>query len=90
MPTLHGFLTTTGTKLIQDDKRQVYEAIGHVISAMPMNAAADALKTFSLDILAQVHTLASKSTPPTKAEIETVGGKFVPVNGIIRILNAVN
>jgi transportin-3 len=73
LPTLHSFLTTTGTKLVQDDKRQVYEAIGHVISAMPMNAAADALKTFSLDILAQVHTLASKSTPPTKAEIETVG-----------------
>lgn len=90
LPTLHSFLTTTGTKLIQDDKRQVYEAIGHVISAMPMNAAADALKTFSLDILAQVHTLASKSVPPTKTEIETVGGKSLQVREIVSILKFVD
>jgi transportin-3 len=76
LPTLHTFLTTTGTKLVQDDRRQVYEAIAYVISAMPMISAAESLKTFSLDILAQVHTLSTKTTPPTKAEIEEVGSKL--------------
>ncbi|KAF8971485.1 armadillo-type protein [Flammula alnicola] len=73
LPTLHTFLTTIGTKLVQDDRRQVYEAIAYVISAMPMNQAAESLKTFSLDILAQVHAVSTKATPPTKAEIEEVG-----------------
>ena len=75
LPTLHTFLTTTGTKLVQDDRRQVYEAIAYVISAMPMNQAAESLKTFASDILAQVHAVASKPSAPTKAEIETVGGE---------------
>jgi transportin-3 len=60
---------------VQDDRRQVYEAIAYVISAMPMNQAAESLKTFSLDILAQVHALSSKTTAPTKQEIEEVGSK---------------
>jgi transportin-3 len=76
LPTLHTFLTTTGTKLVQDDRRQVYEAIAYVISAMPMNSAAESLKTFSLDILAQVHALSTKTTPPTKVEIDEVGSKL--------------
>ncbi len=42
---------------------------------MPMNRAAQSLKTFALDILAQVHAVSSKSTPLTKAEIEEIGSK---------------
>ncbi|TFK30359.1 mRNA transport regulator [Coprinopsis marcescibilis] len=72
LPTLHTFLGTTGTKLLQEDRKQVYEAIAHVISAMKPNAAAESLKTFSLDILAQVHSLSLKTTPPTKEEMEVV------------------
>lgn len=52
----------------------VYEAIAHVISAMPMENAADALKTFSVDILAQVHTVTAQSAP-SKADLNIVGGK---------------
>jgi transportin-3 len=73
LPTLHNFLTTKGVNLVQEDRRQVYEAIAYVISAMPMNRAAESLKTFSLDILAQVHAMSSKTTAPTKQEIEEVG-----------------
>jgi transportin-3 len=43
---------------------------------MPMDRAAESLKSFSMDILAQVHALSSKITPPTKKEIEEVGSKF--------------
>jgi transportin-3 len=74
LPTLHTFLSTTGTKLVQDDRRQVYEAIAFVISAMPMDQAAQSLRTFSLDILNQVHKLTNHRGTPTKAEMEEVGG----------------
>ncbi|KII93873.1 hypothetical protein PLICRDRAFT_99710 [Plicaturopsis crispa FD-325 SS-3] len=73
LPTLHTFLSTTGSKLAQDDRRQVYEAIAYVISAMPMERAAESLRTFSLDILAAVHTVANKPTPATKQELQDVG-----------------
>jgi transportin-3 len=75
LPTLHTFLSTTGSKLMQDDRRQVYEAIAYVISAMPMERAAESLRTFSLDILAQVHSIASKSTVATRQELLDVGSK---------------
>ncbi|KAF5337203.1 hypothetical protein D9611_003114 [Ephemerocybe angulata] len=70
LPTLHSFLTTTGKKLIQEDRRQVYEAIGNVISAMKMEAAAESLRTFAFDILAQLHTVSTQPTAPTKAELQ--------------------
>lgn len=63
-----------GSKLVQDDKVQVYEAIAFVISAMPMDQAGQSLRTFAVDILSQVHTVAAKPTPATKAELQTVGG----------------
>ncbi|KAH7883499.1 armadillo-type protein [Phlebopus sp. FC_14] len=73
LPTLHNFLNTTGFKLAQDDRRQVYEAIAYVISAMPMEKAAESLRSFSLDILSQIHAVAVKTTPVTKQELKEVG-----------------
>ncbi|EMD41983.1 hypothetical protein CERSUDRAFT_110525 [Gelatoporia subvermispora B] len=72
LPQLHTFLGSMGSKLVQDDKIQVYEAIAHVISAMPMEQAAQSLRTFSLDILAQVHALAMKPTVATQDELQAV------------------
>ncbi|KAI6047713.1 armadillo-type protein [Pisolithus marmoratus] len=73
LPTLHTFLKTTGCKLAQDDRLQVYEAIAYVISAMPMEKAAESLKTFSLDILSQIHTAAGQVTPLSKQELKDIG-----------------
>ncbi|KIJ68548.1 hypothetical protein HYDPIDRAFT_106754 [Hydnomerulius pinastri MD-312] len=73
LPTLHTFLTTTGSKLVQDDRRQVYEAIAYVISAMPMEKAAESLRSFSLDILSQIHAVTGKTTPVTKQELKEIG-----------------
>jgi len=69
LPTLHSFLSGTGAKLVQDDRRQVYEAIAHVISAMPMERAAEFLRTFSLDILGKIHSVVSQRLPPSKEEL---------------------
>ncbi|KAF9229185.1 ARM repeat-containing protein [Gyrodon lividus] len=73
LPTLHTFLTTTGSKLVQEDRRQVYEAIAYVISAMPMEKAAESLRTFSFDILSQIHAVTGKTTPITKQELKEIG-----------------
>ncbi|KAF8213141.1 armadillo-type protein [Mycena galopus ATCC 62051] len=72
LPQLHTFLNATGAKLVPEDRRQVYEAIAYVISAMPMAQAAESLRTFSVDILAQIHEATNKPTI-TKRELEEVG-----------------
>ena len=47
---------------------QVYEAIAHVISAMPMETAAVSLRQFSDDILSEVLAVTNK-TAVTKEEM---------------------
>jgi transportin-3 len=76
---LHTFLNTTGVQLNQDDKRQVYEAIGFVISAMPMQAAGESLRTFAFDILAKVHTVVTSVTI-TKQQMTEASGEFQPLH----------
>lgn len=83
LPTLHSFLSMTGSKLAQDVRRQVYEAIAHVISAMPMERAAESLRTFSLDILGQIHSLVNSEVPPSKEELLAVNSKRL----VIRTMN---
>ncbi|TFK56998.1 ARM repeat-containing protein [Heliocybe sulcata] len=72
LPQLHTFLSSVGSKLSQEDKMQVYEAIAYVISAMPMEQAAQSLRTFSMDILAQVHAVMSRPARATKEELQEV------------------
>ncbi|KAI0320348.1 ARM repeat-containing protein [Amylostereum chailletii] len=73
LPQLHTFLGTVGSKLPQEDKMVIYEAISHVISAMPMEQAAQSLRTFALDILSVVHALSAKVSVVTKQELKSVG-----------------
>ncbi|KAF8632582.1 hypothetical protein AX15_001790 [Amanita polypyramis BW_CC] len=86
LPTLHTFLTTTGARLAQEDRRQVYEAIGHVISAMPMERAAESLRLFSLDILADVHALANKAGAPTQGELQKVGDDLENLEVLLHVI----
>ncbi|KAF9244609.1 armadillo-type protein [Melanogaster broomeanus] len=88
LPTLHAFLTTTGSKLVQDDRRQVYEAIAYVISAMPMEKAAESLRTFSLDILSQIHALTGKTTPITKQELKEIGYGLENLEVMLHVIGA--
>jgi transportin-3 len=76
LPDLHAFTSNVGTKLAQEDKVVVYEAIAHVISAMPMDQAAQSLKTFASSILAAVFTIAGKPGAATKQELQVVGSTF--------------
>ena len=74
LPQLHSFLTSLEGKLIQDDRLRLYEAIAHVISAMPMEQAATSFKTFAVEILGKIHNLVNKSSALSKAELQVVSG----------------
>lgn len=71
LPTLHTFVTSTGSRLLQEDRSEVYRAIAYVISAMPMSSAGESLKMFSFDILTKVHAVTVKQAV-TKEEMQEV------------------
>lgn len=75
LPQLHTFLKAVGSKVAQEDKATMYEAIAFVISAMPMEQASQSLREFSLEILAVVHAAATKLTPATKEELKIAIGR---------------
>jgi transportin-3 len=77
VPTLHTFLSGSGTKLRQDDRIQVYEAIAYVISAMPMNRAGEALRTFAFDLLGRISAAASQSTTLSAHQLKDVCGMLL-------------
>jgi transportin-3 len=74
LPQLHSFVQTVGQNLSQDDRLQVYEAIAHVISYMPMAEAALALRQFAVEILAKIEDVVVLPSP-TQEEVQTVAGK---------------
>jgi len=86
LPTLHTFLGTTGSKLAQDDKHQVYEAIAYVISAMPMERSAESLKTFSLDIVANIHAVASKNIAVSQEELHDVNNGLENLEVMLHVI----
>ncbi|CAL1695258.1 unnamed protein product [Somion occarium] len=87
LPQLHTFLGSMGMKLSQDDKVQVYHAIAYVISAMPMDQAAQSLRTFALDIVAQVHTFTAKPTAPTKEEKQAINDAIENLEVMLGIID---
>ncbi|KAI5452636.1 Nuclear import receptor [Naganishia albida] len=72
---LYSFITTAGAGLEIDDRIEVTEAIGYVISIMPPNDAAEALQRFTQPVLQQIQTLGAgpilhgreETTPLTEA-----------------------
>ncbi|KAG9043201.1 Nuclear import receptor [Tulasnella sp. UAMH 9824] len=60
IPQLHTFVQSMGSKLLQDDRLQVYEAIAYVITSMPMEDAGQTLRLFSLDLVTHIHGIVSK------------------------------
>ncbi|THH18937.1 hypothetical protein EW146_g2139 [Bondarzewia mesenterica] len=88
LPQLHAFVGTMGSKLTQDDKVLVYEAIAYVISAMPMEQAAQSLRTFALSILESVHTVTVKSTVATKQDLRDVGDGLANLEVMLHVVGS--
>ncbi|KZT44557.1 ARM repeat-containing protein [Sistotremastrum suecicum HHB10207 ss-3] len=87
LPQLYAFYTTAAPKLSQDDRVQVCEAIAHVISYMPMEQAAQSLRTFCLQILASVHTLTSKPNPISKEELKHVADYLEQIEAVLHVVD---
>ena len=54
---------------------QIYEAVAYVISSMPMEEAAQSLKTFSTDILSKIHAVLNKPAVATKDDLQLIIGE---------------
>ncbi|CAG7850003.1 mRNA transport regulator MTR10 [Serendipita indica DSM 11827] len=67
---LYQFLATVGVKLMQEDKLAIYEAIGWIISSMPMEHAASTLRKFAIDIFATIQAVPGDSSVHNQAVIE--------------------
>ncbi|KAI5124707.1 hypothetical protein M0805_004313 [Coniferiporia weirii] len=87
LPQLHSFMASIGSKLIQDDRRHLYEAVAHIISAMPMEQAAQSLKTFSVDILGKIHPVVAKSAALTKQELQDVSDGLENLESMLAIVD---
>jgi hypothetical protein len=66
---LYQFLATVGFKLMQEDKLAIYESIGWIISSMPMEMAATALRKFVIDIFANIRNA------PAAGHTQTIKGQ---------------
>ncbi|KAF9044615.1 ARM repeat-containing protein [Hymenopellis radicata] len=85
LPTLHTFLQSSGAKLHHEDKVQVYEAIAHVISAMPMDTAASSFRQFSDDILSELLAVTNKAAV-TKDQMASVCGSLENLEAMLFVI----
>ena len=58
----------------------LYEAVAHVISAMPISQATQTLQTFSAHLLGQIQAILTKPSP-TKQETEVIAGSTIHSSG---------
>ncbi|TDL28505.1 ARM repeat-containing protein [Rickenella mellea] len=86
LPQLHSFITSAGLKLAQEDRMLVYEAVAYIISAMPMEQAAQSLRTFSVDVLSKVHVVTTKPTIATKQELREVSDALENLEVMLHII----
>jgi transportin-3 len=75
LPQLHAFVTTVGDKLSQQDRVDVCEAIGYVISGMPPDEAAPALQQFCEPAIQKIQEVATAGEQGTKQQIQDVCGE---------------
>ncbi|EJD55376.1 ARM repeat-containing protein [Auricularia subglabra TFB-10046 SS5] len=86
VPTLHTFIKTVGPKMQQEDLVQLYEAVAHVLASMPMEDNARWLRTFALEILHDVHAVATKPTQASKDETKRVAEGLERLEAMISVV----
>ncbi|QRW00383.1 mRNA transport regulator [Ceratobasidium sp. AG-Ba] len=69
---LHTFVQTMSPKISQSDRVEIYEGIAHVISAMPLQDAGEALKRLSLELLQKIHEAATASNLSSKTQTDAI------------------
>jgi transportin-3 len=74
LPQLHTFVTSVGDRLDQSDMVEVCEAIGYVISSMPAEEAAQALRQFCEPLIQRVQVVASAPGELAKPDLQKAAG----------------
>lgn len=74
LPQLHRLLDVVGSTLAQEDRLQLYEAIAHVITAMPLQSAYQALLSMSFDLLSKIRESVALQESIIKEERKDVSG----------------
>ncbi|KZW02101.1 ARM repeat-containing protein [Exidia glandulosa HHB12029] len=86
VPTLHTFIKTVGPKIVQDDMVQIYEAMAHVLVSMPMDECAQWLKTFSLEILHEVHAVVVKPGLAGRDELRRIADGLERLEAMLHVV----
>ncbi|TPX35653.1 hypothetical protein SmJEL517_g01960 [Synchytrium microbalum] len=67
---LHPFYNQLMTRLDRSDRRDVAEAIGHVIAAVPLARLLEVLQSFCLPVAQQLHSVAMMGRPANDPDAE--------------------
>lgn len=73
LPQLHTFVTSVGDRLDQADMVEVSEAIGYVISSMPVEEGAQALQQFTQPLIQRVQAVSSTQDPGKEVLMKLAG-----------------
>jgi transportin-3 len=69
---LYTFVHTVCPRLAQIERLQIFEAIAYVISSLPMEQAAQALRKFSFEVIEKIHVVLSKNAAATQNELQDI------------------
>ncbi|ORX37045.1 armadillo-type protein [Kockovaella imperatae] len=86
LPQLFTFTTTAGDRLDQADMVEVCEAIGYIISSMPVEDGARALQQFCEPLIQRVQSVASASTEAPKAELQKVADALERLDAFLSVV----
>ncbi|KAJ9101702.1 hypothetical protein QFC21_003040 [Naganishia friedmannii] len=86
---LYTFITTAGTALDVEDRLEVAEAIGFVISTMPPNDAAEALQRFTQPLLQQVQTVTAGPLLSGKEDLTPLTEALEQIEAYIKTVGSI-
>ncbi|KAK8864138.1 hypothetical protein IAR55_001384 [Kwoniella newhampshirensis] len=90
LPQLHTFVSSVGDKLDQADMVDVCEAIGHVISSMPADAAAQALQQFCEPLIQRIQTVATAGNEAAKPELQKVADSLEQIDAYLSVIRTLD
>ncbi|WVW85137.1 hypothetical protein I302_107174 [Kwoniella bestiolae CBS 10118] len=90
LPQLHTFINSVGDKLDQADMVEVCEAIGYIITSMPPDSAASALKEFCQPLIAKVQAVASLENEVDKPTLQKVADYLEQLDSYLSVVRSID
>ncbi|WWD05130.1 hypothetical protein V865_003202 [Kwoniella europaea PYCC6329] len=90
LPQLHTFINSVGDKLDQADMVEVCEAIGYIISSMPAELAASALKEFCQPLIQKIQSVAVAETEVDKPTLQKVADCLEQLDSYLSVVRSID